>query len=385
MKIVVVGLGYVGLSNLALLSTKHQVVGVDIDQDKIDYLNQGKLYIKEALLKKYLDKFSWTVTTDLAFACINADFVLVSTPTDYDQKKGNFNTSSIEQVIQNVRDINPLTKFIIRSTVPIGFTRSLREKFKYENIYFMPEFLREGTALYDSLNPDRIIFGEKSSIANQFIDQYKKCILVKNSSIHFTNSDEAEAIKLFSNTYLAMRVAFFNELDNFSIAKKLSTKAIINGIGLDVRIGNYYNNPSFGFGGYCLPKDVAQLQKQFGKVPQSLIAATLQSNLKRKQFIAGQVINLNPKVLGVYKISMKANSDNSRSSSILDIIRMVSEKNIRVLVYEPNLDINDKYFEVCNNLDVFKARCDLIITNRFDDVIKDVAEKVFTRDLFGCD
>ena len=386
MKIVVVGLGYVGVSNAILLAQHNKVIAVDISQERVDYLNARKAPFIDEELSKYLSEvdLDLTASTDLVGAVVGADYVIISTPTDYDVNTNSFDTSTVETVIEQVIPADHKTCIVVKSTVPVGFIQDLRERLNNEAVIFSPEFLREGRALYDNLYPSRIIVGEKSERAEVFANLLKRGALKEDVEILLVGAREAEAIKLFSNTYLAMRVAFFNELDSYALTNELDSREVIDGVSLDPRIGNHYNNPSFGYGGYCLPKDTKQLLANYDAVPQNIISAIVDSNSTRKDFIVDQIIKKGPQVVGIYRLAMKAGSDNFRQSSILGIIKRLKAKGIQVTVYEPELS------EECNfnskiefNLPAFKRDADIIITNRFVPELEDVREKVFTRDLFG--
>jgi len=391
MNITIVGTGYVGLSISTLLSQKHKIITLDIDESKVELINNRKSPIEDKEIEDFFinKKLNLHATLNKELAYKESDYIVISTPTDYDTENNYFDTSSIESVLNDIKEINPNVPVIIKSTVPVGYTRTLRQKFNKENIYFSPEFLREGKALFDNLYPSRIIVGSKTDEARIFAEILLEGALKDDVNVILMGSTEAEAVKLFSNTYLALRVAYFNELDSYAESYKLDALEIINGVSLDPRIGAHYNNPSFGYGGYCLPKDTKQLRANYKDIPNNIISAIVEANSTRKDFIADQILKKNPKIVGIYRLVMKSGSDNFRSSSIQGIMKRIKAKGIEVVVYEPVLEENKQteffHSKVINNLDDFKQVSDIIVANRITDEILDVKQKVYTRDLFNSD
>lgn len=385
MKIAVAGTGYVGLSIATLLSQKYEVMALDIIPQKVEMINQRKSPIKDKEIEDFLKnkKLNLRATLDYEEAFREAEYIVVSTPTNYDENRNFFDTSSVEDIIKKVKNMGIDTTIVVKSTVPVGFTKNIKEKYGMNNIIFSPEFLREGKALYDNLYPSRIIVGEKSERGKKFAELLKSAAIKKDMEIKFMDSTEAEAVKLFSNTFLALRIAYFNELDTYAIMKGLNTKDIIEGVCLDPRIGNHYNNPSFGYGGYCLPKDTKQLLANYKNVPQNLIEAIVKANKTRKDFIAEEIIKKKPKIIGIYRLTMKLDSDNFRFSAIQDIIKNLKENNMNIIIYEPTL--NELEYNECkveNDIKKFKEKASIIIANRLESNLEDVKNKVYTRDIF---
>jgi UDPglucose 6-dehydrogenase len=387
-KIAVIGLGYVGMSNAVLLAQHHRVVAVDLSQERVDLVNTRRSPIEDVELEDYLATrdLDLSATTDLAAAVVDADYAIIATPTDYDPKENFFNTSSVDNVARAVLAADPRVQLVVKSTIPVGYVKGLRRRLDSDRIFFCPEFLREGRALYDNLHPSRIIVGEHTDAARAFADLLVEGAIDTEVTVLFTDPDEAEAIKLFANTYLAMRVAYFNELDSYAMAGGMNSRQIIEGVSLDPRIGDHYNNPSFGYGGYCLPKDTKQLLANYAAVPQNMMQAIVDANRTRKDFLAEQIVARSPGVVGIHRLVMKAGSDNFRQSSVQGIMKRIKAKGIRVIVFEPELK-DAQFFgsDVIHDLEAFKGEADLIVANRLTADLSDVSDKVFTRDLFGAD
>ena len=385
MTITIVGLGYVGLSLSALLSSKNKVYGIDIDKNKIDKINKRISPIKDKYIEEYFKEKELNLEAHLDYkeAFIESDFIIISTPTNYDDINNTFDTKSVESIINNIVELNIHPTIIIKSTIPVGFTESMKEKYNYDKIFFSPEFLREGNALYDNLYPNRIVIGTTTKEGKVFARLLKESALKKNIPVKYMTSTEAEATKLFANTYLALRISFFNELDTYAELKGLNTKSIIDAVCLDKRIGNYYNNPSFGYGGYCLPKDTKQLLSNYHEVPENIIEAVVKSNDTRKEHIANEIVKRKPKVVGVYRLIMKTNSDNFRTSAIIGVIEKLQDKNVNIMIYEPMYPTNTfNGFEIVHDLKLFAETCDIILVNRVDHKLDEYKDKIYTRDIF---